>query len=320
VSVARFTGGLTALVAGGLLAACATSEDIAVVSQQLQTTQQRNAELETRVQEIKGQDLSVVQGQLETMRRDLDALQSGLDDEKAQMFALRKELTERFTHVDQRMDEAAARGAALEQSLAQMPETLRTVVATLTSQMDQQAQVVARLEAAMRPAKSAAKSTAKAQPLPSNESEKPVVVPAPPALDEMPEATPDVKGTDVEAKVAYNQAQQQYKDKQYEGATTSFQQFLARYPDSSLVPNAQFWLAECYVRTRDYARSLEAYEQVVTAYPIHEKATRALYRKAMAFLEMQDKEAARTTLRRLIADYPTSEDAQQARTKLGALK
>ncbi len=304
--------GLLAVGAVGLLAACATPEDIALVSRQLQTAQQRNAELETRVQEIKGQDLSVVQGQLETIRRDLDGLQGGLDDEKAQVFALRQALTERLDHVDRRMDEADRRAAVLDQSLAQMPETLRAVVDTLTTQMDQQAQAVARLEEAVRHVE----HRAQAKPLPSKGSvQKPVAIPPPPASEAKPEAAPDGDAT-----VAYEQAQQQYKDKQYEDAATAFQQFLARYPDSPLAPNARFWLAECYYRTRTYERSIEEYEQVVKNYPKSEKAPRALYRKAMAFLELNEKDAARTTLRRLIADYPKSADSKQARAKLGSLK
>ena len=68
---------------------------------ELSTAQQRGAELETRVQEIKGQDLSVLQGQLETIRRDLDGLQSGLDDQKAQGFSM----AARLGGVDKRVED-----------------------------------------------------------------------------------------------------------------------------------------------------------------------------------------------------------------------
>ena len=48
---------------------------------------------------------------------------------------------------------------------------------------------------------------------------------------------------------------------QYDIALTSFKLFLIQYPDSSLAPNAHFWMAECYFRTRDYERGIEEYEQ-----------------------------------------------------------
>jgi len=122
------------------------------------------------------------------------------------------------------------------------------------------------------------------------------------------------------AKDAYDRAQSQYGKGQYDIALTSFKLFLIQYPGSPLVPNAHFWMAECYYRTRDYGRGIEEYEQVVKNYPKSEKAPRALYRKAMAFLELNDKDAAKTTLRKLIAGYPNSEDSKQARTKLASLK
>ncbi len=99
-----------------------------------------------------------------------------------------------------------------------------------------------------------------------------------------------------------------------------FQQFLSQYPDSNLVPNAHFWIAECYVKKRDYQRSLTAYEQVIRNHPKSGKASIALYRKALVLLELNDKPAAKTALKRLITDYPRSEESKQARIKLGSLQ
>jgi tol-pal system protein YbgF len=121
-------------------------------------------------------------------------------------------------------------------------------------------------------------------------------------------------------KEGYDQAYQQYVQGGYEEALASFRSFLIQYPDSPLIPNAHFWIGECYVRARDYERGLEEYEQVIKNYPRSAKAATALYRKAMAFLELKNKEAAKSALRQLIADYPKSEDSQRARAKLASLK
>src|SRR5207253_902881 len=99
-----------------------------------------------------------------------------------------------------------------------------------------------------------------------------------------------------------------------------FRLFLIQHPDSALIPNAHFWMAECYFRIRDFERSIEEYDHVITEFPKSEKASRALYRKAMVFLELNDKDAAKTALRQLLADYPASEDSKQARTKLASLQ
>ncbi len=398
---------------------------------ELSAAQRRGAELETRVQEIKGQDLSIVQGQLETMRRDLDSQQSGLDDQKAQGFALAAKLS----GVDKRLEETT-------KTVGQLTETVKVIGTKLSAQVEQQAQSLAKLEesakqadgqtrdlsakvsqfqAALaefgkvlhslndraaemdrRVAELAAKQDAKVSAPSAQEIERaarldamkkqveanaqalktlavqaeqqtakvaalekslgaviasqkdmsgslaelkrtpeeavapatvqadgPRDVPPPPAPQTLiptepsrpagatPRTGPDAT---VSAKEAYDRAQGQYGKGQYDIALTSFKLFLVQYPDSSLAPNAHFWMAECYYRTRDYERGIEEYDQVVKNYPKSEKASRALYRKAMAFLELNDTDAAKSTLRQLIADYPKSEDSKQARTKLASLK
>lgn len=102
---------------------------------ELNIAQQRGAEMETRVQEIKGQDLSVLQGHLETIRRDVDGLQSGLDDQKAQGFSL----AARLGGVDKR-------AAETDKTVGQMTETVKVIGTKLSAQVEQQAQALAKLE------------------------------------------------------------------------------------------------------------------------------------------------------------------------------
>ena len=118
----------------------------------------------------------------------------------------------------------------------------------------------------------------------------------------------------------YEHAYQEFQQNQYENALASFRSFLSQYPDSILVPNAHFWIAECYVKKRDYPRSLTAYEEVIQNHPRSGKASIALYRKALVLLELNDKPAAKTVLKKLLADYPKSEESKQARTKLASLQ
>jgi tol-pal system protein YbgF len=144
--------------------------------------------------------------------------------------------------------------------------------------------------------------------------------PGPAAKEPSNSVSPAATAPVLKDKEVYDRAQQQFKQGQYDAALTSFHLFLVQYPKSALVPNAHFWKAECYVRTRDYQRGVEEYEQVIQHYPKSEKAPRALYKKAMALLELKDKDAAKIALRQLLKDYPQSEDFQQARTKLASLK
>ena len=119
---------------------------------------------------------------------------------------------------------------------------------------------------------------------------------------------------------AYERAYQEFTLARYDSALASFRDFLIHYPDSSLIPNAYFWIAECYYKMQDYAHGIESYNQVIKHYPNSGKAATALYRKALALLELNDKAAARAALRQVIADYPKSDESVRARSKLISLQ
>lgn len=398
---------------------------------ELSAAQRRGAELETRVQEIKGQDLSLVQGQLETMRRDLDGLQSGLDDQKAQGFAL----TAKLGGVDKRLEETG-------KTVGQMTETVKAIGTKLSAQVEQQAQSLAKLEESAkqadgqtrdlsakvmqfqtalaefgkvlhglndrasemdrRVAELASKQEAKAAAPSVQESERaarldamrkqveadeqalktlaaqteqqtarmaalektlgtvvasqkemsgvlgemkrvpeeavaqaavpadvpPDSPPPPSQRTSIPPAPPRPAGTSPKTapesagtvKEAYAHAKSQYDDGQYEDSLKSFRAFLEKYADSALVPNAHFWMAECYIRTRDYEPGIAEFKHVINHYPENEKAADALYQMAMVHLELKDKGAAKIALQQLVNKYPKAEKFNQARTKLASLK
>jgi tol-pal system protein YbgF len=386
---------------------------------ELTTAQQRGAELETRVQEIKGQDMSVLQGQLETIRRDLDGLQSGLDDQKARVFSLEK--------MAGRLDGFEKRADLADKSLAQVTETVKAIGTKLSSQVDHQAQSLAKLGEAMKQADAqardlsakvaqsqaalaefasrtegkvgvlavqesdrAAKVDALRKQLESDgqamralaaraeqqaarldalektlnavvatvnetsgslgelkrvleESIAHTAVPAeappeasPPPLQQAqpaqrasiptepsqqagapPRTTPEAA---LSAQEAYERAKAQYDNKQYHDALAAFSQFLNQYPHATQVPSAHFWMAECYVKTRDIILAIKEYEYVIKNYPQHQKAPGALLHKADALLEMNDKVSAKNTYKQVIEKYSGSEEAKRAHLKLASLK
>jgi len=142
--------GFLLIGAGMLLVACATHEDLRQVKAQtkheLNIAQQRNAELETKVQEIKGEDLSAFQGQLETIRRDLDAMQSGLDDQKAQVFTFNQKLSSKLEGQAARLSGLEKRDEATGKNLAQVTETIKGIATKLSAQVDRQAASLSKLE------------------------------------------------------------------------------------------------------------------------------------------------------------------------------
>lgn len=374
IGAAWVSRGFLLIGMGMLLAACATHEDLMQVREQtkreLSITQQRNAELETKVQEIRGQDLSAFQGQLETMRRDLDAMQSGLDDQKAQVFALNQKLSSKLDEQTVRLSGLEKRDEATGKSLGQVTETIKGIGTKLSDQVDRQAASLSKLEETTKRMDAQVKALAAQEAqfqealgefakvlqglndrvaevdrriteLAGKTDGKAGMVVTPEsgqaARTDIPEAgpgqpTPDEPSSPaanglraapkavLSAQEMYDRAYDEYKKGRYDTAVTAFRQLLTQYPQSALVPNAHFWMAECYVKARDFGRGIEEYEQVITRYPKSGKAATALYRKASALLELNKKEAAKTALRQLIANYPESEDLQRARAKLASLK
>ena len=348
-------GGVFLLIGlGMLLTACATHGDLRQVEEQtkrqLNIAQQRNAEMETKVQEIKGRDLSSFQGQLETVRHDLDILQSGLDDQKAQAFAFNQKLSSKLEEQAVRLSGLEKRDETTGKSLAQVTETIKGIGTKLSDRVDQQAASLSKLEETTKQTdaqmkalvaqvaqfqealaefskvlhgltdRAAALEAGPGQPASGTPDEvKAASIPTEPSRP----AASGLRGAPkamMSAQDKYNRAQAEYKKGRYDAAVTAFRAFLTQYPQSSLAPNAHFWMAECYVKTHDFGRGMEEYEQVITRYPKSGKAASALYRKAVVLLELNEKEAAKTALRQLIANYPESEDFQRARAKLASLK
>jgi tol-pal system protein YbgF len=347
---------------GMLLVACATHEDLRQVKAQtkheLNIAQQRNAELETKVQEIKGEDLSAFQGQLETIRRDLDGMQSGLDDQKAQVFTFNQKLSSKLEGQAARLSGLEKRDEATGKNLAQVTETIKGIGTKLSAQVDRQAASLSKLEETTkqmdtqvkalaaqgaqfqevlgefskvlhglndrvaevdrRITELAGKTDGKAGMVATPESDQAARADAPEVGPSQP--TPDAPKAVMSAQEMYDRAQDEYKKGRYDAAVTMFRVLLTQYPQSALVPSAHFWIAESYVKTRDLGRGVAEYEQVITRYPQSGKAATALYRKAVALLELNKKEDAKTALRKLIANYPQSEDIQRARAKLASLK
>ncbi|MGC1730192.1 MAG: tol-pal system protein YbgF, partial [Steroidobacteraceae bacterium] len=114
----------------------------------------------------------------------------------------------------------------------------------------------------------------------------------------------------------YNQSFDALKAGSYSVAVTSFKNFLATYPDSSLAPNAQYWLGEAYYVNRDYDSASSAFRTVLRKWPDSAKAPSALLKLGFAQLEQKQYSAARATLTQVTQKYPDSDSAKQAADRL----
>ena len=65
----------------------------------------------------------------------------------------------------------------------------------------------------------------------------------------------------------YEAALNQFKASKYKEAATGFAAFVQKYPDSTLAPNAQYWLGNAWYAQRNCSKAIEAQSVVTTSMP-----------------------------------------------------
>ena len=114
----------------------------------------------------------------------------------------------------------------------------------------------------------------------------------------------------VAEEVAYNDAKGLLEDGQYIPAVGAFRKFILAYPASPLVPNAQYWLAETYYKTRQFKAALNEFLVVVDKHPGSPKALDAKLKIGFIHYELQDWQLARQVLTEITEQPPSSTAAQ----------
>lgn len=114
----------------------------------------------------------------------------------------------------------------------------------------------------------------------------------------------------------YEAALNQFKAGKYKEAAAGFGVFVQKYPDSSLAPNAQYWLGNAWYAQRDCKRAIEAQSVVTTRYADSAKAPDAWLAIATCQQEMGNPTGAKRSLETVLAKYPGTPAADTARERL----
>jgi tol-pal system protein YbgF len=135
-----------------------------------------------------------------------------------------------------------------------------------------------------------------------------------------PAAKPPSKEEQAREVKAYDAASALFRRNDFASAAEAFRAFLKDYPQSTLAPNATYWIGICQANLKDYKAALATQEGLLTRYPQSPKAPDALLAIAAVQAEQGDHGSARNTLEDIIARYPGSEAAGKARTRLAATR
>lgn len=133
----------------------------------------------------------------------------------------------------------------------------------------------------------------------------------------MPSAPP-AAGSDDRAR--YQAALELLRQGRYPQAESAFRQFLTDFPNSDIVDNAQYWLAETHYVNREFETALAAFQVVIQDHPNSRKVPDALLKSGFCEYELQRWADARRSLEAVIEQFPDSTAARLAEQRLERLR
>lgn len=117
----------------------------------------------------------------------------------------------------------------------------------------------------------------------------------------------------------YRDGLSDYTKGNYDLAIQSFRTYLTFFPKTSLVPNAQYWLAESYYSKREFLRAIREFDRLIKEYPSSSKVPSAMLKQGYAYLELGEPTQGQSVLRELVAKFPRSREARLAQDRLDRL-
>ncbi|MFV7479412.1 YbgF trimerization domain-containing protein [Acinetobacter junii] len=226
------------------------------------------------------------------LEEEVRRLRGQLEEHENSIELLKKELANRYTDLDQRLE-------LLSQKIDPPEETTEATT----------------------------ESTAEAAAAPKSEPPSPAntIQPDPPKNTTNSTSTPVVQATQNTAttnttnaqieleKAAYTVALDAYKQGGAKKAIQPMQNFIKNHPNGIYVGNAYFWLAEFYLAVEpvDYKAAKQNYNIVATRYPNSAKAPRAIYQLYSIAKEVDKNTALENQYKnKLISQYPQTEEAK----------
>ncbi|WP_374690460.1 tol-pal system protein YbgF [Accumulibacter sp.] len=233
-------------------------------------------------------------------------LQAGLfDDDEA-----RRQIKDLAIKTNERLDTVAKGQIELAnqiQALRDENSRLRGQVETLTYELDaarkRQQDFYVDLDGRLR--KLEPLSAAGSDPKPAADDGKaPVDTPKKTASDPATEAR------------EYEAALNLFRANKLKEAATAFEAFARAHPESSLTPNAYYWLGNAQYSQRDCKKAIDAHRVVASKWPANSRAPEALLNIATCQQELADAKGAKATLEAIVAKYPDSAAATTAKQRL----
>jgi len=102
-------------------------------------------------------------------------------------------------------------------------------------------------------------------------------------------------------------------------AMQGFNEYLKNFPDAIRASDAQFNIAEIYVRKESWDDAIRSYDAVINNYPNSSRAPDAHYMRGLTLVKSGRRSEATKELRYVVDKYPSTEFAKKAREVLKAM-
>lgn len=114
----------------------------------------------------------------------------------------------------------------------------------------------------------------------------------------------------------YAEAHKLLINKDYARALTSFESFVAAYPNHKLAGNALYWLGEAHYARGEWEKAILEFDKVIKQHPKTEKAAAATLKQAYAFEKLGSPKEAATLYKTVIEKFPKTQEAGLAKKRL----
>ena len=118
----------------------------------------------------------------------------------------------------------------------------------------------------------------------------------------------------------YDAALAQFRGGDFRGAQSSFQSFLAAYPDSAFSPSSIFWMGSAQFAQKDYKNAIATNQLFLGKHADHPRAPDAMLNVAYAQIESGDRKTGRKTLETVVERYADTPAAQAAKDRIASLR
>jgi len=274
---------------------------------------------------LQSQGLLDMLQQIETLQRELSALNGEIEYQNYTLEQLKKRQRDLYTDIDQRLQKlerggVAAAGADREVPFIDTPADgtppLQTIE-PLAGEIPADAAASPRPEGSLTVevvGDSETDGSAAGQTVPQSVS---TASTEEAALDQTLAPMQTRAELDpVQIRAQYQQAFKLLKQSQYEQAIKAFREFLLVNPRSDYSDNAQYWLGEAYYVTRRFEMALEEYNALLVNYPDSSKLTHSLLKIGFCYYELGELEEATARLQALTQQYPGTTAARLAEERL----